>query len=66
MKIPELPEKYKTLANKRKIEHGINPEADSLLHAFDWLSTPEPERFWRNCHIASDIFTLPPLPEDRS
>lgn len=64
MQIPELPEEYKTLAKERKTEYGINPSANSLLHAFDWLSTPEPERFWRKCHIASDVSDLPPLPED--
>lgn len=64
MNISDLPEDYRELAETRREELGVDPEADSLAAAFDWPDSPEGAYFWIQCHNASDKSDLPPLPKE--
>ena len=63
MKISELPEPYKTLAEKRRREDDDpNMEADDPISAFVWTHTPEGSDFWDDVHGAQSVEQLPPIP----
>ena len=63
MKISELPEPYKTLAEKRRREDDEpNTEIDDLIAAFEWSHTPEGIDFWDAVDNALSEKELPPIP----
>jgi hypothetical protein len=58
MKISELPESYKALAESRR----TNPDTDDLASAFTWEETPEGFDFWYQIDIAETVDELSDIP----
>ena len=63
MKISELPEPYKTRAEKRRREDVVpHMKADVISKAFVWMKTPEGISFWNDVHEVQSVEQLPPIP----
>ena len=62
MRISELPEPYKSLANSRRDADFLSQKADRVGDAFIWADTPEKGKFWRAVDAASSAEDLPPIP----
>jgi len=61
MRISELPEPYKSLANSRRDADSVAQETDTLAEAFTWSDTPEGGEFWRDVYDAAIADDLPPI-----
>lgn len=64
MNLSELPEPYKSLAEKNRDEQGIPTDyPDDIAFSFRWKTTKEGWDFWDTVFGAETESELPPIPE---
>lgn len=62
MKISELPEPYKSLAESRREKDEFSQLTDWVDEAFKGENTLEGWHFWADVHMAQTVADLPPIP----
>lgn len=62
MRISELPEPYKSLAESRRDADEFSQKTNLLSSAFSWRKTKEGRKFWRDVDNAVAVTDLPMVP----